>query len=437
MLYAPRLTRVSSPDFVRFRTGQFLAILGGRCSFLSLSWWLLAHTGSKADFTRLAVIFSLCGLVSLPLLAPLADRWSRKTCAFVADLWSLAGVVALWAVTWDGSYRPLVTELVVGALALGVSLMTAVSSSIIPSLVPRERLAQAFASITASQAVVFLLAPLLAGLGATWIPLPLALAVNAAMLVVTLLLTASIRAPEAQRPGGLREGWLASLAAGVQLSIRIPAERAWNTIAAVINGCVIPFVSLTVPVLVLHEQHQPAWHVGALGAAMALGLGAGGRLTPSGRGPGSTLSVTAGSVALIGAGIGAYAIWTSVWALAMGSFVCGVGTGLHNARCAAYRSAATPCAFRARLSSWGKWLSQAAVPVGLGGFGWLLQHTSASVAAGIAAGIVACCSVALSLAPGVRDLLARPLLDAHDYYLVRYPSAFVARHVHEQQHAVS
>lgn len=29
------------------------------------------------------------------------------------------------------------------------------------------------------------------------------------------------------------------------------------------------------------------------------------------------------------------------------------GTGLHNARCAAYRSATTPAAFRARLSSWG------------------------------------------------------------------------------------
>ncbi|MBD4234377.1 MFS transporter, partial [Xanthomonas citri pv. citri] len=74
-----------SPDFVRFRTGQFLAILGGRCSFLSLSWWLLARTGSKADFTRLALIFSLCGLVSLPIFASLADRWSRKACALAAD----------------------------------------------------------------------------------------------------------------------------------------------------------------------------------------------------------------------------------------------------------------------------------------------------------------------------------------------------------------
>ncbi|WAT14825.1 MFS transporter [Xanthomonas fragariae] len=425
-----------SPDFVRFRTGQFLAILGGRCSFLSLSWWLLARTGSKADFTRLALIFSLCGLVSLPILAPLADRWSRKACALAADLWSLAGVIALWAATWDGYYRPLVTELIVGSLALGVSLMTAVSGSIIPSLVPRERLGQAFAAITASQALVFLLAPLLAGFGATWIPLSLALAVNAAMLVVTLLLTASIRAHEASLPGGVRDGWFTSLTAGVRLSIRIPAERDWNVIGAVINGCVIPFVSLTVPVLVLHEQQQPAWYVGAFGAAMAIGLWAGSRLTPRRRDSVSSLPVAAGSVALIGAGISLYAVCASAETLAVGSFACGVGTGLHNARCAAYRSAATPAAFRARLSSWGKWLSQAAVPVGLGGFGWLLQHTSADVAAATAAGIVGCCSMALYFAQGIRELLARPLLDAHDYYLARYPAAFGESDLREQPRAV-
>ncbi|MCC8469115.1 MFS transporter [Xanthomonas phaseoli] len=420
-----------SPDFVRFRTGQFLAILGGRCSFLSLSWWLLPRTGSKADFTRLALIFSLCGLVSLPILAPLADRWSRKACALAADLWSLAGVIALWAATWDGHYRPLVTELIVGSLALGVSLMTAVSGSIIPSLVQRERLGQAFAAITASQALVLLLAPLIAGFGATWIPLSLALAVNAAMLMVTLLLTASIRVPEPALPGRARDGWFTSLTAGVRLSIRIPAERDWNVIGAVINGCVIPFVSLTVPVLVLHEQRQPAWYVGAFSAAMAIGLWAGSRLTPRRRGSVSSLSAAVGSVALIGAGIGLYAVCASAATLAVGSFACGVGTGLHNSRCAAYRSAATPAAFRARLSSWGKWLSQAAVPVGLGGFGWLLQHTSACVAAATAAGIVGCCSMALYFAQGVRELLARPLLDAHDYYLVRYPAAFGASDLRE------
>nr|WP_244171169.1 MFS transporter [Xanthomonas populi] len=100
----------------------------------------------------------------------MADRWSRKACALAADLWSLAGLIALWAGTWYGHYRPLVTELIVGSLALGVSLMTAVSGRIIASRVPRERRGQAFAAITASQALVFLLAPLLAGFGATWMP---------------------------------------------------------------------------------------------------------------------------------------------------------------------------------------------------------------------------------------------------------------------------
>jgi len=75
-----------SRDFFRFRLGQFLAIVGGRCCFLGLSWWTLASTGSKSHFTQLAIVYSVVGFVSLPLLAPLADRWPRKWCALVADL---------------------------------------------------------------------------------------------------------------------------------------------------------------------------------------------------------------------------------------------------------------------------------------------------------------------------------------------------------------
>ena len=46
------------PDFLRFRAGQFLSLLGGRCTFLVLAWWMLASTGSKAHFAQLAFVFS-------------------------------------------------------------------------------------------------------------------------------------------------------------------------------------------------------------------------------------------------------------------------------------------------------------------------------------------------------------------------------------------
>lgn len=174
-----------SRDFVRFRAGQFLAILSGRCSFLCLSWWPLAKTGTKSDFAHLVFVFSAVGLLALPVVAPLADRWPRRTCVLVADLWSLLGVLVLFAITWDGIYRPLATSIVVGTLAVGVSLMTAVSGSIVPMLVPKERIGEAFAATTTSQAVVLLVAPLIASLCASWLPLGAALGANAVLLVVT------------------------------------------------------------------------------------------------------------------------------------------------------------------------------------------------------------------------------------------------------------
>lgn len=154
------------PDFLRFHVGQFLSLLGGRCAFLVLAWWMLASTGSKAHFAQLTFVFSGVGFVCLPLLAPLADRWPRKWCALVADLWTLGGVVTLYLVTMDGVFRPVITTIIIGALAAGGSLMLAVSGSIVPMLVNRSDLARAYAMIASLQAMVLLLAPGLAGYAA-------------------------------------------------------------------------------------------------------------------------------------------------------------------------------------------------------------------------------------------------------------------------------
>lgn len=231
--------------------------------------------GSTYYFTQLAIVFSIVGFVSLPLLAPLADRWPRKWCAVVADLWTLGGIVALYVVTRDGIYRPTEAMVIVGFLALGVSLMTAVSGNIVPMLVGRKEIGRAYASIGSLQALTLLAAPPLAGYAASSIGLPMTLLLNGILLLLTLYCTMSIRANTHPGHSGDRtaiEGWGANLIDGLRLATRIRPELAWNLVGAAINGCAVPFGLLLVPIIVLHDLDLGMAVTGWLTAATATGL---------------------------------------------------------------------------------------------------------------------------------------------------------------------
>ncbi|MBB3229160.1 MFS family permease [Luteibacter sp. Sphag1AF] len=413
-----------SRDFTMFRTGQFLASLGGRCSFLSLSWWILASTGSKQQFAELSLVFSVASFVSLPLLAPLADRWARKNLALLADAIVLAGIGLLFIVCRNGVYRGPETAAVVAILACGTSLMAAVSSSLLPTLVRREQLGPAVAITGALQALVLLVAPPLAGLASDQLGLQRTLQVTAALLVATLWCTWGIRSDTRPDERSGQQAWTRSLVEGGHLAVGIRPEFTWNLIGATINGCVVPFSTLVIPVIVVHDRGLGLAATGWLPAAVAGGVLSGNRLATPLSERVDVRKATVASILAIAVGVVTFAAPFHMWALAVGAWLCGCGMGIHNVYCASYRLAATPASCRGRLSAWSKWTAQAGMPVGLGIFGVLAQHTSGAVCSLVISGIVAATAVALALSRSISELLQGRPSDREDFYLVRYPLAF-------------
>lgn len=415
------------PDFLRFHVGQFLSLLGGRCAFLVLAWWMLASTGSKAHFAQLAFVFSGVGFVCLPLLAPLADRWPRKWCALVADLWTLGGVVTLYLVTMDGVFRPVITTIIIGALAAGGSLMLAVSGSIVPMLVNRSDLARAYAMIASLQAMVLLLAPGLAGYAADTLGLSITLVLAGGLLVVTLFCTLGIRTDTRPPPGDTRNSigtWRSSLLDGWKLSTRIRAELDWNLAGALINGCMVPFSTLIVPVIVLQDLQLGMVEAGWFVAATAVGLLIGSRWTFRLFRRTVARRTTVTGVVLIASGALLFAVSETQWVLLIGSIVSGIGIGIHNVYCTAYRSAAMPDAYRGRLSAWGKWSAQAAVPLGFLLFGVLIQRVSSTWCVLVVSAAVLGSAAWLAFSPSIVELLRGAPEEKLDFYRSRYPSAF-------------
>lgn len=414
-------------DFLRFRAGQFLSLLGGRCAFLVLAWWMLVSTGSKAHFAQLAFVFSAVGFVCLPLLASLADRWPRKWCAVAADLWTLGGIAALYLVTVDGVFRPLITTIIIGTLAAGGSLMLAVSGSIVPMLVDRSDLARAYAMIASLQAIVLLLAPGLAGYAADALGLSRTLLLAGALLIVTLFCTLGIRADTRPVLGDTRNSiwtWRSSLLDGWKLSTRIRAELDWNLAGALINGCMVPFSMLIVPVIVFQELQLGMVEAGWFAAATAAGLLIGSRWASWLFRRTIARKTTVAGVALIASGALLFAVSATQWVLLIGSIVSGTGIGIHNVYCAAYRSAATPAAYRGRLSAWGKWSAQAAVSVGFLLFGILIQHVPSTWCVLAVSAAVFGAAAWLAFSPSIVELLRGEPEEKLDFYLSRYPSAF-------------
>lgn len=415
---------MSWSDFARFRTGQFISSLCGRCSFISLSWWVLSSTGSKAYFTHLATIFSLACFVTLPLLAPFADRWARRSVAVFADGVLLSGVVFLYLVCANGVYQVGETVLAVVLIAMGTSLMTAVSGPLVTMLVPREEIGSAISTAGALQAIVLLAAPPLAAASSDHLGLPITLQINIGLLLFTLFCTWSIRSSTSAPQVRAKQTWSSSFAEGVIMTTRIRAELHWNLVGAVINGCMVPFSMLVVPVVIVHERHLGLSMAGWVSAATAAGVILGNRIAQPFSARIHVHRSTVISIIMIALGILPFAMPVGIGILAAGAFLAGLGMGMHNVYCSSYRLAATPVVCRSRLSAWGKWFAQAGVPAGLASFGLLLGRTSGSTCACAIATVIVFSAIALARSVSIGELLQGLPGDRKDFYLRRYPLAF-------------
>ncbi|WP_438306832.1 MFS transporter (plasmid) [Streptomyces sp. HUAS TT11] len=139
--------------------GRSLSLLGEYIQFLALPLWVQSVTGSPVAGLATFAVFYLPQLVCTPFAGVVADRFDRRRVVIAVDLAAFA-VAASMALTTDahriGSvYAHLVVLQALGALGVPAFM------SLLPDLVPDDRLLAANSLLNASAGVAITVGPLI------------------------------------------------------------------------------------------------------------------------------------------------------------------------------------------------------------------------------------------------------------------------------------
>ncbi|MFJ8107939.1 MFS transporter [Streptomyces sp. NPDC096132] len=117
-------------DFRRLFCASALSLIGDWFTFVALSTFIYRHTGSAGWTALLFAVNSLPGVVLLPLIGPLTDRFDRQSLRIVCDLGAIIPVAGLLV-----AFHTQSVPLALGCLA-GLSVAAAVAGPIPEAALP-------------------------------------------------------------------------------------------------------------------------------------------------------------------------------------------------------------------------------------------------------------------------------------------------------------
>jgi len=420
-----QLARLDADDLLRDATYRRLwtsilvSSLGGQVTMLALP--LTAAVLLHATPTQMGLLTAMeiapFVLFSLPSGVWL-DR-VRKLPVYMGGEVALALTVASVPLAWVLGALTM-PWLYVVAFALGTVFTTAGSAAqiVLTQVVPRERLVEAHAKNALASSGAEVVGPGLAGLLIRLLGAPVALLVDAVMLLWSAWILRGVRVVERRVPRADAHFWR-DLRAGLQFVSR---TRLLVALAAVVGGwqlfhqaAMVVNILFATRVLGLSEQQIGGCFV-ALGAGTVLASAFGNRLSRR-IGPGPSLPL---AIAVCGAGWLLLAVapvdrW-GVAAFAFMLFTFGIGAVLIFINFLAMRQAVTPEPLLGRMTSTMRWLIL--LPAGPGALigGWLGEHVGLRAALAFAGGgalLLAAAAAGLATIRGVRRLPA-PAAASHE-----------------------
>ncbi len=348
-------------------------------------------------------------LFSLPVGVWL-DR-VRKLPVYIGGELTLAVVVALVPVAWWLGWLNMAWMYVVG-FALGCVYTTAGSAAqiVLTQIVGRERLVEAHAKNALANSGAEVAGPGFAGVLIKALGAPVALLVDATMLVVSAAILRGIRVQE-HAPHEGRPHFGSELLAGLRF---VGSKRLLVTLACLVGGwqlchnaAVVVQILFATRNLGLSERTVGLCFV-AVGAGTVLGSLWGHRLSRRiGPGPSLVLGFAACGAAWLSLALAQPGTW-GAWVFAGSMFMFGVGSVLNFINFLSLRQAVTPAPMLGRMTSTMRWLIL--LPAGPGALigGWLGEHLGLPVALAFSGATVSLLALVAWRLPTIRHLRTLP-----------------------------
>lgn len=226
--------------------------------------------------TRSIPVTGLVGLaqaVALLLLSPLggayADRVDRRRLLQGAQAVSLVVAVALAAVTFTGQVRAWQVVISVVLTTAAATFDQPARQALIPAMVPRAELPQAFALLNPSRELAVLLGPALAGVLIAVSGPALMYAVDAATYLALIVILGVLRTPRLV-PEATGASLMSNIAEGARFVVR-RRPLIWQLMSLDLSATLFGSYRVVLPALALDVLHVGPTGYGLLSAAPSAG----------------------------------------------------------------------------------------------------------------------------------------------------------------------
>jgi MFS family permease len=418
-------------NFFWLMLSGFISMIGDQFTLIGLPWLTLKLTGDPMALGLVLAIVGIPRAAFILLGGAIVDRYSPKSVLIWSKYVNTALLGALAALVYMGTLTLPMLYGLAAAIGLASAFAYPAGSSMLPFVVPREKLAQANGLMMAMRQVTFFIGPLIAGLvialfGADGLNAPqlnggmpaanelaaeaTGLAIVFAFDALTFLASAfmlfavKLRA-DARGPLGdtAPAGVLRLMFDGIRGILKDGELRALFTYMALIQILVVGPMQVGLPVFAESRLDGGAASFGTIMASHGAGVLAGVIIAGAGVKLGfSTLGRTFLSVdIIIGLALAGFAFVTSTLAGGALMFAAGILGGIIQVKIITWIQGRTPPAQMGRMMSFFMFIVMGMAPIAASAAGWLLTEVDI-------VNFFLICGTALSLVAMVA-LMIRPM----------------------------
>ena len=270
----------STRNTILFLASQIISLFGSSLVQCSISWHITLETQSGTMMT----IAMVCGFLPMFLVSPFAgvwaDRYDRKKLIIFADALVAAATLGLATAFWFGLRDVRLIFAVMAIRGLGQGIQQPAVSSILPSLVPPEKLMRVNSINGAAQSLMMLASPALAAALISFAPLENVFLIDISTAVIAIVILGAflkIKQRDGEKQPEAESNYFNDIKLGLGYIARhrlIKQLFVFSTAVAILSAPIAVLYALQVTRLFGAD----AWRLGVADTSFAVGMLLGGLL---------------------------------------------------------------------------------------------------------------------------------------------------------------
>jgi DHA3 family macrolide efflux protein-like MFS transporter len=363
-------TNYSKRNIVLFLSSQIISLFGSSLVQCAISWHITLETQSGTMMT----IAMICGFLPTFLVSPFAgvwaDRYNRKRLIIFADALVAAATLGLAFAFWRGLRDVRLIFAVMAVRGFGQGIQQPAVSSILPSLVPQDKLLRVNSINSSAQSAMMLASPALAAALISIAPLENIFIIDVATAVMAIaILGIFVRVRQSAGEQHAEEAdYLKDLRLGLGYIARHTLIKQLFVFSAVMSILAAP-IAILYTLQITRLFGADAWRLGVADTAFAVGMLLGGLLlTAWGGFKNKQGTMTLGMFVMSAGTVLCGVISSFALYIALMAFI-GIAMPIFNTPAITLLQEKTDPAYMGRVFSLMTMLSSLAMPLGLVVFG--------------------------------------------------------------------